>query len=179
MPVYEVFFFPASELMQKNNDALLPVIDHVSRADGVLEVRYGFAEEDKTTLYCVIKWETIDHHKAMMQRADYPDLFVKLKPVMAGTPQLFHIEFENDATSAFDAPTTEITWINLKEGKTKTDVRDVLNKHMGPKIMALPGVVSGSASWNETVEDSNRFLLVIGWESSKVRTICLISTIYC
>lgn len=103
----------------------------------------------------------------MRKRADFPDLSTKLKAVIDGRAGMFHVEFGNDPSLAFTAPTTEIILATLKEEKTRTDVKEVFDQHSGSKIRALPGVVSDSF-WNETVEDSGKIFAVLGWESSEV-----------
>ncbi|KAF9524297.1 hypothetical protein CPB83DRAFT_910065 [Crepidotus variabilis] len=166
MPVYEILSVPASDLLAQDHSLFQPLIDHMSGADGILEVRYGFTEENEKNFYGIIKWETLDHHKAVRQSPGHANFREKMQPLVAGKPQVVHIEFEKDPSAAFDAPVTEITWFLLKDGITKANIKEIVNQEAGSKMLTLPGIIPGAA-WNETIEDPSKCVLFGGWESSK------------
>ncbi|KAF9524808.1 hypothetical protein CPB83DRAFT_860730 [Crepidotus variabilis] len=166
MPVYEILSFPASEVLIQDHGATQPLVDYASRADGVLEIRSGFAEEDKKSFYSIIKWESLENHKSLRARPEHAEFHKIMKPLVAGVPQVVHVEFDIDPTAVLDAPVTEVTWFVLKVGITKADIEDTLDQEVIQKTSTLPGVVPGTA-WNQTIEDPSKCLLLGGWRESK------------
>ncbi len=113
----------------------------------------------------VTVWETLEHHKALVNRPGYPEI-LGLKPAINGESKLYHIDFNNSPKAAVTAPTTEILILTLKEGKTKEHL-DTILAAADPKIIADGGVF-GPSAWGATQESSNVVILLLGWESSKV-----------
>jgi len=74
--------------------------------------------------------------------------------------QLFDIG-TSDVSNISGAKTTEITVVNLKEGKTKTDLENFLQETSRP-IKTYHEIAFGSGVKEET------FLIVMGWDSMEV-----------
>ena len=119
-----------------------------------------------------LAWEKYEHwHKALIDNpVEYPIIMAKLKPAIGrGNFLMSHVQFNDDATAALTAPVTEIVGITLKDGHAKQELDDVL-RTLTNKIESEAGSLS-PAVWGPTIEDSNKFWLIIGWQSVKVRKI--------
>ena len=117
----------------------------------------------------VLAWEKYEHHKTLIDNpVEYPIIMAKLKPAIGrGKFLMSHVQFNDDATAALTAPMTEIVGITLKDGHVKQELDDVL-RTLTTKIASEAGSFS-PAVWGATIEDPNKFWLIIGWQSVKVR----------
>lgn len=150
-------------------------------------VYYGFGEENNMTCFLILSmsrksasfslsnlliiwllsvWETYGHHESLMNRPEYPQIIGLSPSVGAGGIQMNHIEFIHDFIPLFDAPSTEILTLKLKEGKSKEDVYNILQA-LVPKVAALNDKYA-PGSWGQTLEETDKFYLVTGWDSMKV-----------
>ena len=114
-------------------------------------------------------WEKYEHHKKLIDDpVEYPIIMAKLKPAIGrGKFLMSHVQFNDDATDALTAPVTEIVGIAIKDGHVKQELDDVL-RTLTTKIASEAGSIL-PAVWGPTIEDANRFWLIIGWQSVKVR----------
>ncbi|KAF8158089.1 hypothetical protein B0H34DRAFT_707473 [Crassisporium funariophilum] len=165
MPVVEIAWGPASDAYLADRSLLKPALDDVAKADGCISAYSGVVEEDKKTVYLAIVWETYEHHKALMDHADYPKLGEKLQPALAGGLKMNHIEVTNDASVALGAPSTEVLQATLKEGKTKEAFVKIMQR-MGELIAAGKGSFQPVAA-AEAREQTGKFLALVGWESTQ------------
>ncbi|KAH9480649.1 hypothetical protein JR316_0007249 [Psilocybe cubensis] len=161
MPVVEIVKVSASEAYKADPSILNPVAKFLSYS--------GLAEEDGVTLYLLVVWETLEHHRALQRRPGYPQI-VGLGPAIDGELQMHHVEFNKDISSALNAPVTEIVRLALKPGvqtATKERLYELL-KDGGEKIDAKNTHVP--AIWGQSTEDTQVFWFLCGWDSVKVHT---------
>jgi hypothetical protein len=109
-------------------------------------------------------WKTIEHHKTMMERPDYPDMVAGLKPFLRGGMKMSHVEF-NDTTVAFTAPMTAISTLTTLESQNREDL-SVLLEMLGKKI----NHGQGSHAWGEIQEEPDKYMLVVGCQVNCVVT---------
>ncbi|KDR82944.1 hypothetical protein GALMADRAFT_238635 [Galerina marginata CBS 339.88] len=164
MPVVEIAWWPASDALLADPTIVAPALEYISKVDGCLGIYSGLVEEDKKTVYAFIVWETVEHHKTLMKHPEYPAV-LGLAPSVGGELKLNHVNYIKDFVPALTAPTTEILGITLKEGKTKEDLENVLNK-LAVRIDAANSKYA-PVTWGPTVEDPKKFFLSIGWDSAK------------
>lgn len=110
-------------------------------------------------------WETYEHHKALMERPDYPDLIQALKPAVAGKLDMQHVEFDIDFAAALEAPVTEIAIFKLKPDTSRDKFLSIF-KNLREEI--IKGESCHSVIWGESKENSGTFVLMIGWDSIQV-----------
>ena len=118
-----------------------------------------------------------------MNAPNYPQV---VAPIQASLPPntdlralgLHHVDFSTHAQSedeavvfpALLAKVTEKVVITLKEGTTKEELAELLNG-VRNKITEDSKVTEGISTpilWGQTVEDPRVFIMLIGWDSSKV-----------
>ncbi|KIM43415.1 hypothetical protein M413DRAFT_444241 [Hebeloma cylindrosporum] len=163
MPIVEIVSFTASPAALADVSLGDASLKYTKNAEGALSVVRGFQVEDKTRGYTVITWESLDHHKKMTERDDYPAFVESLKPTLASPLQIQHVQFDGDATAAFTAPVTEITIAKPKEGKTRADIEAVIEE-----IKKNSHLVKGAhppLAWGKVQQEPEAYVLAIGWDS--------------
>ena len=110
-----------------------------------------------------------------MDRPNYPH-FIGFGPSLgAGGATIKHVEFLQDPFPALTAPVTEILDMTLKAGKTKENLYDVLNLLASKLDVEAPYPPLARGEVRE--EPGKGYLLVLGWNSSKV-SLALLSYFY-
>ena len=116
------------------------------------------------------EWDKYEDHKALQDDPiRYPIIQGLMAPAIGDGPfKMNHVYFNKSPTAAFGAPVTAFLVLTLKDGHSK----DQLEK----AITALTSQIGSghTVTWGPTEEDGNKFFLVIGWKSLKVRTSCAI-----
>jgi len=167
MPIIEIAAPTASEAFLANPNIITPALDFLLKSDGCLGIYHGIAEEDKKTIILIVVWESSEHHKALMDHPEFPDI-IGFGPSLGPDGLRFkHIDvnFIQDPFIAFDAPTTEIVEVTLKEGKTKEDLYEVLAVLASQLDVDAP---YPPVAWGESQDEpGERYGLVLGWNSSK------------
>lgn len=118
-----------------------------------------------------------------MKAPNYPEIVGCIKSslppgVDLGSLTMHHVDFgaharteaEANVIPALTAKVTEKIVFTLNEGTTKEALADILNG-IRDKVMEdskLIGGISPPAVWGQTVEDPKVFVLLIGWDSTKV-----------
>lgn len=165
MPVIEITSFALSEAFLADPNILTPALDFLVKVNGCLGIYHGIPEEDEQMIFLFIVWETFEHHKALIDHPNYPNIIGFRPSIGAGGVTIKHVEFIQDPFPALSAPTTEILEMTLKAGKTKEDLYDVL------KILASKMDVEAPyppVSRGEVREEPGKsYFLVLGWNSSK------------
>jgi len=137
----------------------------VVKVDGCLGLYHGITEEDKTTIFIFIVWETFEHHKALMDHPEYPGIIGLRPSFVPDGVKMKHVQFIQDPFTALSAPITEIADMTLKEGKTKEDLAEVLAVSASNFEADAPYL---PAAWGESREEPGKgYVLIIGWNSSK------------
>ena len=114
-------------------------------------------------------WKTIEHHKVMMERLDYPDMVAGLRPFLRdGQMKMYHVEFSNDTTVAFTAPMTVISTLTMSESQNKEDLM-VLFEKLGEKIDHGQGN-NELITWGEIQEEPGKYMIVAGNQVNSVVT---------
>lgn len=105
----------------------------------------------------------------MMDRPDYAEMVGGLKPFFRdGLLKMVHAEFDDDTDPAFNAPVTEVLFLNLKEALTTFGDKKVLLQEYLEGVVKLDGVHT-PVTWGVTHEDTRKALILVGWETMKVR----------
>jgi len=170
MPVYEVASWTASDALLKDKATLKPGFEFSIKVEGCLGGYYGLQEEDKKTAHIFVPWTKYEHHKNLMDDpVQYPIVMAKLKPAIGrGKFFMSHVEFNEDATAALNAPVTEILGVTLKLGHTRQEFDNIMST-ITSKASSDRGNY-GPAVWGPTIENPNKFWVLIGWKSSKAHS---------
>jgi hypothetical protein len=112
-------------------------------------------------------WEYYGNDQAVIDSPGYPGI-AGLADVIASDSTILHVSFRDAPEPALAAPTTEVSVMTLKSGKTFADF-DAALASIAPKVELEVGSVAWT--WGETKEDAEKLVLFFGWESSKVRII--------
>ncbi|RXW24399.1 hypothetical protein EST38_g1419 [Candolleomyces aberdarensis] len=161
MPIVEIATIPASQAYIDNPDILKPTLDWIAKAPGFIKQWTGLRVEDGKTVYHIIEWETIEHHKNLPSLPNFQELVDLSKPCFASPPTIFHVPFEVPADGAFDAPVTEFCFAKPKNAEQKSEVGDLM--------VSLTKGFKGchGPAFGVTKEDANYLCIVIGWDSVK------------
>ncbi|KAI0373280.1 hypothetical protein BV20DRAFT_963120 [Pilatotrama ljubarskyi] len=171
LPTLEIVHKRATEAFRANpKDASLvkPAFDILSAQKGQLQKYYGVEHEDKETAYAVIAWEELeDHYKLMNDKETYPRLREATKGFFdasqPGKEAMLHVRPTSEPYKAFEAPVTEIAYFTAKEGKSKSEIEELVDALA--KAMNAAGQSEGvfHAAWGPSVEKDNVVVLFIGW----------------
>lgn len=80
----------------------------------------------------------------------------------------YTVQFDNKVLPALTAPTTEVSLLTLKEGKTKERLIHILNS-----VATKPEIANsqyGPLTWGDVEGASDKVYLLFGWESVEVST---------
>lgn len=116
-------------------------------------------------------WETVGHHKALVDNKEvYPGL---VKSIGESAAKLEFVQHTILSTStpedALNAPITEIVFWTLKEGTDKEEFKGIISAFIG-KILASDAV-KNRGGWGTIVEDDRKFTVILGWNSKEVRQV--------
>jgi len=160
MPIVEFVSWSATnEYLQDFCSRVKPTLNYVQNADGCTSIYYGLEEEDPTIVWMIFVWKSIKHHEIMMKRPDYPDMVAELKPFLRdGQMRMRHVEFNNDTTTAFVAPTTAISTLTMSENQSLGDLSVLLSEKLdeGRQHSHAP------IAWGEIQEEPGKYMLVVG-----------------
>ncbi|PPQ64088.1 hypothetical protein CVT24_008901 [Panaeolus cyanescens] len=180
-PIVEFVSWAATPAYVADPTLLQPVIDIIKNSDGNLGIFTGLVEEDNSTLYMAIVWQSFEHHQKLMDdKITYGKLFEALAPVSlhAGSDiQMHHVEFGGaNVVPAFTSGTTEYTIVTLKEGKTNADLLPVINNLIEmfkeDDSATYPGVAG------PVKEDPRTYVLALGWKNSQLHMAAAVNPAY-
>ncbi|KAG5652876.1 hypothetical protein H0H81_003239 [Sphagnurus paluster] len=107
-------------------------------------------------------WESYEHHMKLTQEPAYPEMIKSIAPAVSGPTDLQHVDFDEDATKALDAPATEVVVLTPKSGTAQEDfdakiatLRESLNKEPACHVVAV----------GESREKKGTWFMLIGWDS--------------
>jgi len=147
------------EYLEDFHSQVKPTLSYVQNADGCTSVYYGLEEEDPTIVWMVFFWKTIEHHKVMMKRLDYPDMVAGLKPFLRdGQMKMYHVEFNNDTAVAFTAPMTAISTLTISEGQNREDLIALIEK----LVVKIDDGQGSHIAWGEIQEEPGKYMIVAG-----------------
>ncbi|KZT23142.1 hypothetical protein NEOLEDRAFT_1031779, partial [Neolentinus lepideus HHB14362 ss-1] len=105
-------------------------------------------------------WESLEHHKALMDSASYAELIEPLKPGLAGQFEMVHVKFNKDPSKALGALVTEVVSIQVKEGKSEADLVELLDQASN---IELPG--ASVFTYGPVIEKPGSYIMAVGWPS--------------
>ncbi|EJF62632.1 hypothetical protein BD309DRAFT_859313 [Dichomitus squalens] len=169
-PTVEFIAAPATEAFRAsphNVSTVKPTVDILKSAEGMIRVYYGLEDEDKSSAYVCVAWETLIHHHNLMKDTEkYPKLSEDINSILdVSGIRMFHVAFTSEPYGALEAPVTEVATFTLHEGQSK-DALEGLVDDLATAMNAAPksaGVIL--AAWGPTVEKDDLIALVIGWTS--------------
>jgi len=165
MPIIEIAEFAASEALLADPNIITPALDFLIKVDGCLGIYHGIAEEDKKTIFLIIVWETFEHHKALLDDPEFPGIIGLGPSIFPDEIKVTHVKFIQDPFPALSAPTTEIVYTTLKEGKTQEDLYEVLTVLASKLDVDAP---YPPIAWGESLQEpGKRCGIVLGWNNSK------------
>ncbi|EMD34952.1 hypothetical protein CERSUDRAFT_85710 [Gelatoporia subvermispora B] len=165
--IIEVARIPSSEAYRKDPSIINPALEILAKAKGVQGVFTGIQVEDKTTLYLVVVWESLDAHKAAIENADASSKFREIiTQAGSGAPLIYRIPFKPNPIPQLHAPITEFAFFTLLEGKQPEDIRAIL----APMVVGQVTIPDGThgASFGQTVEREDVFCFLIGWDTVEI-----------
>lgn len=114
-------------------------------------------------------WETVGHHKALVDNKELYSLMGKSIGESAAKIEFVqHTHLSTPAPEdALKAPITEFVIFTLNEGTDVEEFKGVLSKFVAP-ILATDAV-KNRGGWGPIVEDERKFAIVLGWDSKEVR----------
>ncbi|KZT11601.1 uncharacterized protein LAESUDRAFT_720850 [Laetiporus sulphureus 93-53] len=169
LPCIEVAETPSTEAFlanPKDKSLVQPALDLLKNSKGIVKSYYGLQSEEEKHFYVYNVWERLqDHENLQADAVNYPILQQHCLKVMAGAPNVIHIQPAAEPYKALSAPTTELGFITIKPGVSKATV-EAKTKELVANANKLPaewGVIS--AVWGRVVEKDDTLALVIGWTS--------------
>lgn len=111
-------------------------------------------------------WQGHEHHKAMMDRPDYPQMVGRLTPYLNGELKMNHVEFNSDTATALSSPITGVLFFSLKEGFSSDEMERKLELWTGTLGSSENG--HPPVTWGPTHEDPNKWIVLIGWNDKRV-----------
>ncbi|KAF7346426.1 hypothetical protein MSAN_01870500 [Mycena sanguinolenta] len=162
MPSIQIAHFPVSDTFVSNPDIFKAPLDIIKGAEGHKGSYYGLQIEDKKTGYFVSVWDSYEAHQKVIKDPNYAGIIEALKPAVSGPFERHHINVSSDPTAALTAPAVEFVVFTLKDGAA--DKLTPLMEELGAGADTAAGAHPPCA-WGQSVEDKNKFLLVIGWDT--------------
>jgi len=160
MPITEFVTFKASEAYIADSAVIQPAVKLLAEHEGVLSVFTGFEVEDPTVGYLFVVWEKLEHHEKLMQDSSYPTILSTLAAAQSGPPlSMLHFDMTDDPTKGLTAPVTDLTYMTLKEGKTKADVEPFF------ATFAWIADLGRGFHHGQCVEKPELFVVLMGWAS--------------
>ncbi|KAI0808942.1 hypothetical protein BC629DRAFT_1076343 [Irpex lacteus] len=148
-------------------EASREALDILNKTDGHIASYIGTEVQDPSKWYGIILWETVGHHKALVDNKEvYPGL---VKSIGESAAKLEFVQHTILSTStpedALNAPITEIVFWTLKEGTDKEEFKGIISAFIG-KILASDAV-KNRGGWGTIVEDERKFTVILGWNSKE------------
>ncbi|KAK2465360.1 hypothetical protein APHAL10511_002714 [Amanita phalloides] len=165
MSVVEIHRFLASDAFIADQSIAKQLLDILKGIKGQIRRYYGLQVEDNKTGFLVLVWESYEDFADIKNNPSYSAIIEVFKTLhMEGPQSQIHVLFNGDTTPVFNAPVTEFTFANAKEGVVSTIEErkkgfDAILTKLKP-AQGLHGVVSG-----EIRGDPDTLSAVLGWDS--------------
>ncbi|KAF7422424.1 hypothetical protein PC9H_010580 [Pleurotus ostreatus] len=167
MPLIEVLAVNVSDGFTKDPKVVYQLVNILKNVPGYITTYYGFQQEDKTKGYVLNVWETYEHHAALMQEPNYPEVVTAFS-LMPAAPMpentvMDHVAFAPYPVTALDAPVTEMAILTLKEGQ---DAK-VLNEELAKLAKALDAAKGAHppCSFGASRQRPEHNVLLVGWDN--------------
>ncbi|KAI0808922.1 hypothetical protein BC629DRAFT_1075150 [Irpex lacteus] len=168
-PVLEIFRAIGTDRFRSEGVAAArEAFDILNKADGHFSSYFGTEVQDPEKFYGAILWETVGHHKALLDNKDVAPTMAKSIGQIAAKFEFVQHTFLSTSTpeDSLNAPITEFVFWDLKEDTDKEEFKGLLSELID-KILASDAV-KNRGGWGSVVENDRRFAVVLGWNSKEV-----------
>ncbi|GJE88293.1 hypothetical protein PsYK624_043760 [Phanerochaete sordida] len=164
-PTFEILKVVATEAYHADWKLVGDVAGKLSKAPGFLGAWQGLDVEDSTYLWLIVAWESVEHHRALIDdKEQYPILLASLHTVAKEIVFMHHAIFSGDFTKALGAPATEFAIWTLKEGVDRAEFQAGLAELTQLIERDAAGEVF-EGGWGAILEDERKFIVGLGWHS--------------
>jgi hypothetical protein len=119
--------------------------------------------QNLTVIIIAPVWEKPEYHEKFLQDSSYPTFLTTLAAAHSGPPlSVLHFDMTDDPAKGLTAPVTDLTYMTLKEGKTKADVEPFFAN------FAWIADLSKGFHHGQCVEKPELFVVLMGWASVEV-----------
>jgi len=114
-------------------------------------------------------WNTHEDQKSVMNSsAALPTILENLGMCMPEEREMHHARFSDTTVMALTSPTTEIAKLQLKDIKQKLRFEGHMRHFMQHAHIAPRAKEHSPFAFGETLESSNSYIFIGGWDSKKV-----------
>jgi len=150
-----------------SEDATKPLIEKLKKQPGCQDVYWGPTVEDANVAHLFIDWDSVGHHEDFRanEEASKPILGPLLEMLTGPAPlTYFHVPFEPfPPTKAMSGPILELGQLEAKdEPGAKEEMEKIVLKIFG---LASKQPKCNGAALGTVVEDKNRIVILLAWES--------------
>ncbi|KAJ7675738.1 hypothetical protein DFH06DRAFT_946602, partial [Mycena polygramma] len=166
MPTVQIATFPVSDAFVSKPEIFKAPMEVIKTADGHISSFYGLQVEDAKTGYFVSVWDSYEHHQKLVADPSYASVIEALKPAVTGKLQRNHITVAGDVDAALSSPAVEFVVFTVKpeaSGEKLVTLLEELGEGLDVAAGAHP-----PCFWGQSVEDKNKYLLVVGWDTVEV-----------
>jgi len=153
-----------------SEEATKPLVEAVRKQPGCRNIVWGQTTEDTQVAHLFIEWESIGHHMAFGDNTEVS------KPIVDGLVEqltepltFFHVPFEPfPPTKVMAGPIIELGQLMVKdEPGALEEAEKIVKKVLG--LASQQPKCHGSAM-GKSVEDPNKIVIVLAWESVEAHT---------
>jgi hypothetical protein len=124
---------------------------------------FSVTPQNLTVIIIAPVWKTPEHHEKFLQDSSYPTFLSTLAAAHSGPPlSVLHFDMTDDPAKGLTAPVTDLTYMTLKEGKTKADVEPFFAN------FAWIADLGKGFHHGQCVEKPELFVVLMGWASVEV-----------
>ncbi|KAF5346562.1 hypothetical protein D9758_013450 [Tetrapyrgos nigripes] len=161
-PVIEIVKLPANELMDGKPELYQECLKTLSEQSGLKNQWYAGAIEDPKIYHSFIEWDTHSSHLSFINSPVYTPFGDKLKALLAQPWAFCHVSLDPAKTNVLVGPVVSFRTVTLKEGVDRAKAIEAFE--------AVVDVVRAfdkchGAAWGFTMEDENKAVFVVSWES--------------
>ncbi|KAF9444335.1 hypothetical protein P691DRAFT_807529 [Macrolepiota fuliginosa MF-IS2] len=161
----EIIWFSPSEFYLEDPDHALRAVNNSSSERGLLDIYYGFEEQDPSVGVWVMAWHTLDAHQSFMEHEAYIDFALPVMEAMVGFGDITQVLLSQRTQfhKAISSPITQFVYITLRPRHDRTYELTPLVENLTAELMEVPGCYG--SSWGPSVEHDNVYVGVVGWRS--------------
>ncbi|EKM51902.1 uncharacterized protein PHACADRAFT_187291 [Phanerochaete carnosa HHB-10118-sp] len=165
LPVAEIAKIVASDAYRADYTVINEVFEILTETPGFVGIWHGLTVQEPQYLYVVILWETVEHHRALMEdQVVYPAFNEKMRKVSNGRVWKYHVHFNNDTDKALSAPVTEFALTTAEDSTEVAGHLETADISFPLLYKTLPDEIFESG-WGPTVESDRKFMICLGWHS--------------
>jgi len=150
-----------------SEDTSKRLIEKLKKQPGCQDVYWGPTVEDANVAHLFIDWDSVEHHEDFRanEEVSKPILDPMLEMLTGSSPlTYFHVPFEPfPPTKAMSGPILELGQLEAKDDPgAKEEMKKIVEKILG---FAIKHPKCNGAAFGTVVEDQNRVVIVLAWES--------------